>query len=174
LLHLIAFGAGSAGIILLSWTSLRDRHSHGFYRFFAFESILALLVLNTEDWFRDPLSALQIVSWLLLLTSLVLAVHGFYLLRRVGRPDSSIESTTRLVMVGAYRWIRHPLYSSLLLLTWGALLKRPSVPGVCLALAASAFLVATARVEEKENLTKFGNAYAAYVEKTRMFLPFLF
>ena len=74
----------------------------------------------------------------------------------------------------AYRYIRHPLYASLLLLVWGALLKNLQVPGVALALAGSALLTVTARVEEAENLVKFGADYAAYMKDTRMFIPFLF
>ena len=76
----------------------------------------------------------QLASWALPLTSLLLAAHGFYLLRRVGKPDRSIEDatrlgiekTTRLVRSGAYRYIRHPLYASLLALAWGAFLKAPT------------------------------------------------
>jgi protein-S-isoprenylcysteine O-methyltransferase Ste14 len=153
---------------------LRDPHSHGFFRFFAFESILALILLNLEHWFRDPFSPLQIVSWLLLLSSLILAVHGFYLLRRIGRPEGGIENTTTLVRLGAYQYIRHPLYSSLLLLGWGAFLKNPSLLGGILVMATSAFLIATARVEEVECLRKFGAEYAGYMRTTRMFIPFVF
>ena len=38
------------------------------------------------------------------------------------------ESTTTLVTAGAYRYIRHPLYESGLMLAWGAALKAPSAP----------------------------------------------
>jgi protein-S-isoprenylcysteine O-methyltransferase Ste14 len=115
----IVFLGFSIGIILLSWRSLRDRRSHGFYRFFAFEAILALILLNIAFWFHQPFSVRQILSWALLLLSLFLAIHGFTLLRRIGVPDKdiqdprrlNIEKTTRLVRVGAYRYIRHPLYS---------------------------------------------------------------
>ncbi len=65
--------------------------------------------------FRDPFSALQIVSWLLLRPSLILAVHGFHLLRVMGRPEGEIEDTATLLMFGAYKYIRHPLYAFLLL-----------------------------------------------------------
>ncbi len=37
----------------------------------------------------------------------------------------------------------------------------------------SAFLIATAKVEEKENVLKFGDQYVAYMKKTKMFVPFL-
>jgi protein-S-isoprenylcysteine O-methyltransferase Ste14 len=164
----------SVGIIFMSRAALHDWHSHGFFRFFAFESILALILLNLEYWFRDPFSVLQIVSWLLLLSSLVLAVHGFYLLRMIGKPKGGIENTTTLVRLGAYKYIRHPLYSSLLLLGWGAFLKDVSLLGGVLVLATSVFLIATARVEEAENFDRFGAEYARYMKTTRMFVPFLF
>lgn len=41
-------------------------------------------------------------------------------------------------------------------------------------MVASAFLYATAAADERECLTKFGNDYAIYVKKTRMFIPFVF
>ena len=174
LLKLAIFAIVSVGIIFFSWRYFRNPRSYGFYRFFVFEFILVLILLNVENWFRNPLSAFQIVSWLLLLSSLILAVHGFYLLRAVGRPKEGFEDTTAMVVVGIYKYIRHPLYSSLLLLAWGVFFKAPSLIGGILSLGASAFLVATARVEESEDLKKFGADYAAYMKTTKMFVPFVF
>jgi len=174
MIEAVVFAVVSAGIVYLSWSSLHDRRSHGFYRFFAFESILILILLNAEHWFSQPFALRQIISWGLLVGSLFLAVHGFRLLRVVGQPEGQIEDTTKLVTVGAYRYIRHPLYSSLLLLGWGAFLKAPSLAGLLLAGVATVALVATTRVEEAENLQKFGEAYAAYMETTRRFIPHLF
>lgn len=171
---LVIFVIISAGILVVSWKPLRDVRSHGFYRFFAFEGTLVLILLSLEHWFRDPFSPFQIVSWLLLIISILLAGHGFYLLRAIGKPKGSIESTTKLVRIGAYRYIRHPLYSSLLFLTWGALFKHIFIPAAILAVATTAFLIATAKVEEKENIKRFGDEYAVYVKTTRMFIPFLF
>jgi protein-S-isoprenylcysteine O-methyltransferase Ste14 len=171
---LVIFVIVSVGILIFSWKPLCNPRSHGFYRFFVFEGILFLILLNMEHWFQNPFSPLQIVSWLLLIISLFLAVHGFYLLRAIGKPKGSFENTTKLVRIGAYRYIRHPLYSSLLFLAWGAFFKNVSVTGGILAVAITAFLIATAKVEEKENLQRFGDEYAAYVKATRMFIPFLF
>ncbi len=173
MLEFIIFGIMSAGIVFLSWKSLRRPHSHGFFRFFAFESILASILLNAKHWFREPFSALQVISWLLLLSSLAMAVHGFYLLRVSGKPATGIENTTVLVRQGAYKYIRHPLYSSLLLFGWGVFFKNLSLLSASLALVASAFLAATARVEEMENVQKFGDDYIAYMKKTKRFIPFV-
>ncbi len=163
----------SAGIVAASWPSLRDRRSHGFPRFFAFEAIAALVAINLGAWFRDPFSIRQILSWALLLASLLLAIHGFALLRTIGRPSGGLETTTALVTAGAYRYIRHPLYASLLLLAWGAYVKDPSLAAIVLALAASGFLFATARIEEAENVQRFGAAYASYMRRSRMFVPWV-
>ena len=171
---LIIFALVSVGIIFVSWASLRNPRSHGFFRFFAFVSILVLLLLNLEHWFRAPSSAFQIISWLLLLSSLILAAHGFYLLRILGRPKGGIDNTTALVIMGAYKYIRHPLYTSLLLFGWGTFFKNPSFLSGILAVTTSGFLIATARVEEAENLNKFGVDYAVYMKTTKMFIPFLF
>jgi len=52
--------------------------------------------------------------------------------------------------------------------------KAPSILGGILVPEACAFLIATARVEEAENLRKFGADYAVYMKSTKMFIPFLF
>ncbi len=174
MIRLGVFLVVSTGLLLYSLPSLRDRRSHGFFRFFAWEAILALVLLNAPAWFRRPFSTGQIISWLLLLGSILLAIHGFWLLRSVGHPQGTIEATTCLVRVGAYRYIRHPLYASLLLLAWGAFFKNVSLSGGLLALLASLCLYATARAEEGEMLRKFGEEYAGYMRSTRRFVPFLF
>ena len=63
------------------------------------------------------------------------------------------------------------MYGSLLLLAWGAFLKDISTLSIVLALIATGMLIATAKVEEKANLKKFGEAYEQYTRRTKMFLP---
>lgn len=171
----------SVGLAALSWRFLRLRRTHGFYRFFAFECILALILLNADRWFTNPLSPAQMLSWLLLLGSTALVLHGVHLLLKVGKPtrtgrreeELGIEATATLVTVGAYRYIRHPLYASLLCLGWGALFKHVTFFSFFLGVTLSALLTATAKVEEVENLRKFGDSYAVYMKKTKMFVPFV-
>jgi protein-S-isoprenylcysteine O-methyltransferase Ste14 len=181
--HLIAFAALSVPLAWISRASLRQPGTHGFYRFFAWEAILGLFALNVRSWFRDPFSRHQAVSWTLLtvcLAPLVLGVRG---LRAHGnqatsRPDDAdllaFEKTTALVDTGIYRYVRHPLYSSLLCLAWGIFFKAPSRLGGLLAGAATAALVATAKADEAECLRYFGPAYREYMASTKRFVPFVF
>jgi protein-S-isoprenylcysteine O-methyltransferase Ste14 len=174
MLKLVLFIVFTVPLLLFSWPFLRNWRTHGFYRFFAFEIILLLIISNIDHWFSNPLSLNQVASWIIMTGAFILAVHGFYLLRVIGQPRGDFEHTTRLVIVGAYRYIRHPLYGSLLFLVWGIFLKDLSLLGFLLAAIGTVFLFATARIEESENLARFGNDYAEYMKSTRMFIPFLF
>lgn len=174
-LKMILFCIGVTGFISwFSWyASLKEKRWHGIARFFSFESIFLIVVLNYRQWFDHPFSLLQIISWILLSASLVLAAGGFYQLKVKGKPEGSLENTTRLIQSGLFKTIRHPLYLSLLLLGFGALLKKPGVIQTVLAVINSAALFLTAKIEEKEMIEKFGNEYLGYMKKTKMFIPYL-
>jgi protein-S-isoprenylcysteine O-methyltransferase Ste14 len=179
----VAIFIGATGIIAwVSRGSLRDVQAHGFYRFFAWEVILVLFLLNVDQWFVDPFGLRQMGSWFLLVVSLALIVEGVRLLRQRGGPERErdgvgligIEKTTVLVTTGLYGYIRHPFYCSLLFLGWGIALKQISWVVLLLATVNTALLVVTARKEETENIGYFGEAYRAYMAETRMFVPYLF
>jgi protein-S-isoprenylcysteine O-methyltransferase Ste14 len=180
---LIVFIIATGLLIYISKASLQQPGSHGFYRFFAWESIILLFLLNVDKWFVDPFSWHQLISWVLLFVSFVPLIFGVRSLRERGKPteerpgDPSLyafEKTTALVTTGIYTYIRHPLYSSLLLLTWGIFFKVLSIPGIALALVATTFLIATAQVDEQECIRFFGNEYQEYMQNTKRFIPFLF
>jgi len=172
---------GSAAIIWVSRASLRHPRSHGFPRLFAFEAIFALIVSNAPYWFEFPIATQQIVSWLFLVLSIIFVAWGVILLRRSGSsvsmpaesPMFGWENTEKLVTKGIYRYVRHPMYSSLLFLAWGALLKSITLSTLILAGVATLALVLTAKAEEAENLSRFGKDYRNYMRRTRLFVPFL-
>ena len=171
----------SGSLALLTWRSLCSFRSHGLYRLFTWAAVLALVLQNLEYWFDDPFSIQHMVSWVLLLISLIIAIYGTLSLRR-GKPSSrrndafliSIEKTTELVTTGAYRYIRHPMYSSFLFGAWGVFFKHPSWLCAVLAGITTIFAVITAKIEEAENIRYFGNAYRDYMKRTKMFIPFFF
>ena len=178
----ILFVLATIGITWVSRLSLRDVQFHGFYRFFAWETILILFLVNMNYWFVDPFSLRQIISWSFLIVSLVLIYQGVQLFRRKGRLDQErsdpalvgIEKTTELVTTGVYHYIRHPFYSSLLFLGWGILLKNVNWIGILLAGLTTILLIITARKEEIENIQFFGENYQEYMKRTKMFVPFIF
>ena len=162
-------------IIWFSWyVSIREKRFHGIWRFFSFESILLLVMLNYPIWLSNPFSTKQIVSWLLLLSSLFMALVGFGLLARRGKADGSFENTTELISTGIYRYIRHPLYLSLILLGTGAMMKNPGLLQCILGSVNAIAIYLTAKVEEKEMHSRFGDKYLDYRKKTKMFIPYIF
>jgi protein-S-isoprenylcysteine O-methyltransferase Ste14 len=102
-----------------------------------------------------------------------MVTSGFYMLRMFGKPKNVIDDTAVLVTRGIYKYIRHPLYSSLILLALGVFLKDISFISFTLALVASGLPVVMAKVEEKENIQKFGEEYSSYIKSTKMFIPFV-
>ena len=182
---------------------ISETHGRKFYRFFALEFVFLLVLVNFGQWLKNPFTFFRLVTWLILCGSFVLAGYAIFHLLLFGKPKLSddieipnkltlseiykymrcpvyasrivlsIETTTNLVTSGVYKYIRHPLYASLILLGAVTLIKNPSLLATSLFSVATVFLYATARIEEKENLIKFGEDYAVYMERSNMFIPFL-
>ncbi len=178
----ILFAVASVILTAISWRSLHKLRSHGFYRFFAWECILGLFLVNAKFWFYKPFAWNQIVAWSLLVISLIPLGFGVHSLRTRGKParqregDPSLlafEKTTTLVTSGIYHYIRHPLYSSLFLLTWGIFFKSPSSVSAILSGISTLFLVLTAKADEAECVNFFGTPYVDYIKTTKMFIPYI-
>ena len=185
LLPLAAYGPTfvvvSSALLYISRGAMTRPRSHGFYRFFAWECILGLIWINLPVWGADPLALSQRVAMVLFTASIWLPLHAFRLLRRFGHPDVArqdaaligFEKTTMLVTAGAFRYIRHPMYTALICLAWGIFLQQFTWLGLALVVAATVLLFVTALREEQECLAHFGQAYRDYMGRTRRFLPFL-
>jgi protein-S-isoprenylcysteine O-methyltransferase Ste14 len=170
--RLIAFGIGTILIILFSWRiSLKERRYHAIPRLVVFEGLLLLGLLQADVWFKDPLVPRQIISWILLILSIVYVTGAFKLYFRHTKADLNFENSTRLVTSGFYKYIRHPMYASLLILGWGMFLKEinPLTISVIIIITIAVYL--TCKVEEREMIKRFGEEYKVYMTKTRMWIP---
>ncbi len=180
-MEFVAFILFSVPIVWLSWRSLFSVRRHGLYRFIGWECILWLLINDFSYWFINPFGITQFVSWILLLYSLGLLVSGGILMKRIGKADSNrkddslynFEKTTKLIQTGIFKYVRHPLYGSLIFLTWGIFLKKLDLLLFIFSLISTIFLILTAVIEEKEDIKYFGNGYLEYMKRTKMFVPFL-
>ncbi|MCX6255270.1 MAG: isoprenylcysteine carboxylmethyltransferase family protein [Bacteroidia bacterium] len=173
-MNYIALIIGTVLIILFSWfLSIKYKRYHGIARFFAFESVFVLVLLNFKVWFINPFSLFQIVSWILLTLSAYVVITGYLLLKRKGKPDSNFENTSLLVKSGIYGYVRHPLYLSVFLLGTGVMLKDPGSVQLAFGVINFIAIYFTARIEEKEMISKFGEDYRVYMKETKMFIPFI-
>ncbi|CAA2102535.1 methyltransferase family protein [Variovorax paradoxus] len=180
--QIVLLAAGTAALLYVSRGPLSRPGSHGFYRFFAWECMLVLIVLNLPMWHDDPFSPKQVVSTLFFALSIWLPIHAVRLLKAQGKPTDArdddpalygFEKTSSIVRSGAFRYIRHPMYTALMLLAWGAFLKQFTWLTLALVLAATVLLFLTALRDEQECIAHFGNDYRDYMRGTRRFIPFV-
>lgn len=179
--RIIFFLVLSIPLILISWRTIFNIKGHGLYRLFSWECILWIFATNYQDWFDEVFSINQIFSWIFLIISGYLIITGVTLMKKLGKPQSSrnekslyqFEKTSELIDEGIFRYIRHPLYSSLLFLTWGIFLKKPSVELLFVSILSSVFLYLTAIVDEKECIKFFGDKYTEYMKRSKRFIPYI-
>ena len=177
----IIFGILSLVLIIISRHTFFNLKSHGFYRFLNWECVAWLLANNYKYWFEYPFSLNQFFSWILLFISLYLVIAGVILMKKLGKPEKAredktlyqFEQTTNLIDTGIFRFIRHPMYSSLIFLAWGIYLKNPTWALFVVAILSSVFLYFTATLEEKECIDYFGDKYKEYMKRSKMFIPFV-
>jgi protein-S-isoprenylcysteine O-methyltransferase Ste14 len=182
MIKFIIFGFLSILVIILSWRSLFNLKSHGFYRFLSWECMIWLLSCNYKFWFTDPFGIRQLLSWTFLIVSAFMILAGVIMMRKIGKPardrnDKTLyrfEQTSQLVDRGIFNYIRHPLYASLLFLTWGIYLKHITLPLLVVALLSTVFLYLTAIADEKECMVYFGDSYKDYMKRSKRFIPYLF
>ena len=112
---MIQFGIFILLSVLLFAFTVKRPHRHRFPRFFAFESILALVLINASGWFQNPFSLRQLVSWLFLAGSLILAIHGFQLLE--AKSQDPALSDIPVIVLSARDPAGQPIVSNALAIT---------------------------------------------------------
>lgn len=116
--------------------------------------------------------ALEAVGSALLVCGIGLAVWArIHLGRNWGMPMTR-KDEPELVTSGPYRFVRHPIYSGVLLALLGTSLATNIYWLIALAIMGSYFIY-SARVEERLMLGEFPDAYAGYMARTKMLIPFV-
>jgi protein-S-isoprenylcysteine O-methyltransferase Ste14 len=107
----------------------------------------------------------------------VLKYAGFALLIWAGlnlgqnlTPLPKPKSDAQLVITGLFAWMRHPIYSALMLLTFGSSLERGHLLALILSACLAILLEFKSRREESWLLEQFSD-YAAYRSRVKKFFP---
>lgn len=115
---------------------------------------------------------LQVVGLILFASGLGLAVWArIYLGQNWGMPMTE-RTEPELVTTGPYRFVRHPIYSGLLLALLGTALATNLYWLIALAVL-GAYFTYSATVEERLMTTSFRGEYASYKAHTKMLIPFV-
>jgi protein-S-isoprenylcysteine O-methyltransferase Ste14 len=126
--------------------------------------------LNRASTSNKPLATIGLI---IVLTGLLTAVWARVNLGRNWGMPMSIKQDPELVTSGPYRYIRHPIYSGILLALIGTSLASSLVWLIVFAIA-GIYFVYSAVEEEKLMIKQFPKVYPSYKSKTKMLIPFIF
>lgn len=116
--------------------------------------------------------ALGVIGVVVFSTGIALAIWArIYLGRNWGMPASQ-KDDPELVTSGPYRFVRHPIYSGILLGVLGTALAT-NLLGVIIFAILAAYFYYSASVEEKNLTATFPTTYPAYRSATKMLVPFV-
>jgi methanethiol S-methyltransferase len=110
----------------------------------------------------------QVVALVVMAGSVSLVGAGDFLGLRLSSPGQT-TANPGLVTAGAYRYVRHPLYSLGLVVIW--LNPSMTTSGLAVSVAFSAYLVLGTFIEERRLLSVFGEQYAEYRRRTPRLIP---
>jgi protein-S-isoprenylcysteine O-methyltransferase Ste14 len=134
-------------------------------------AIALLRVLRADTLAVDSL-VLQVIGVILFAAGLGLAMWArIYLGRNWGMPMTK-KDEPELVTSGPYRFVRHPIYSGILLALLGTALAT-NLYWLIAVPVLGAYFVYSASVEERMLTTSFPDSYPSYRAGTKMLIPFL-
>jgi protein-S-isoprenylcysteine O-methyltransferase Ste14 len=84
-----------------------------------------------------------------------------------------IKEGHELIRVGPYRWVRHPIYTGLLVALAATFAARGHVGDACLLALVILGLVWKLRIEESLMMQNFPEAYPEYRKQTKALIPFV-
>jgi protein-S-isoprenylcysteine O-methyltransferase Ste14 len=140
--------------------------------------ILVVIFLLRGHWgggwhYALPGPALAVAGLVLWAAGLGLAVWArLYIGRNWGMPMTKREQPD-LVTTGPYRFIRHPIYSGIILGAVGTALATTLFGLIAVAVIAGFFVFSASR-EERFLAAEFPDAYPPYKARTKMLVPFVF
>jgi protein-S-isoprenylcysteine O-methyltransferase Ste14 len=157
-----------------------SRLNIAFRAFFGLGYVAAMLVYAfSPGWFAW--AALPFPNWLRGLGALITVASLLLLWWVQWALDVQFDTTLHtqanheLIQHGPYRWVRHPMYTTLFLLGLGwFLLTANWLMGIPLMIGIGFVVISRVEQEEQVLVDLFGDPYQEYVQKTGRFLPRFF
>jgi len=146
----------------------------------AFLCMLALVVLYATNPEESSWLTVSLPGWLrwfgvgLGIISLPLLVWVHHTLREYWSTALQLRKSHLLITEGPYGWVRHPMYTALMLCFIGLSLVSAVWPFMLLVVLSMLFFYRVVGREEAMMIEQFGDQYRTYMERTGRFLPRLF
>lgn len=156
----------------MSETSPTDRaHRVIAWGFVAIQAVLiAAVVLVPRDSQWPVTRVLEAIGWAAMVGGIALGLWAARYLGRGLTPSPLPNGATGLVTLGPYRYVRHPMYTAVMLLVCGVAVRSGSwlVIGLTASLAALFWVKSS---WEEQRLTETFPGYAAYRQAVPRFVP---
>ncbi len=120
------------------------------------------------------LSPASIAGAILMVCGLPLPLVAVLTLKRSYSSTLVIREDHQLVTHGIYRYVRHPVYTGTLMVLLGMPLVLSSLYGLMVMAILILLFLGRIRLEERLLTEEFGDAYKAYMGRTKKLVPFLF
>lgn len=114
---------------------------------------------------------IEIVGLALVVSSILLKVRAYKALGRNWSAKPTIYEDHALITKGPYRWIRHPVYTSNIIMLLGVFLATSSISLLIMGIFYFVTDIIRGNEEEKKLTTKFGNSYTQYVSTVGKYVP---
>ncbi len=129
-------------------------------------------ILSTNAFFTVDNFAFNVARVALCTFGIGFAIWArLYLGRNWGMP-MALKKDAELVTSGPYVYVRHPIYTGILFAMFGSLLTA-GFWGLFIFIVVGIYFFYSARSEEQRMLKLFPAQYFAYMQKTKMLIPFL-
>lgn len=110
----------------------------------------------------------------LALSGLVVMVWARLTIGRNWSAEVVLKEDHQLAMTGPYAYVRHPIYTGLLMLMLATAIDYGAVSGFVIFAAFAAVFIYKSRIEERFMAEHFPDAYPAYMKKVKALIPFIF
>jgi protein-S-isoprenylcysteine O-methyltransferase Ste14 len=129
-----------------------------------YPSFMGVFHLGYSLWLR----------WLGVLIATIGTVFWIYsqiVLGRYWSPQLQIQNKHKIIREGPYKYIRHPIYSAMMVWVIGIALLTANILFIILAFTFFVFFAARVPKEEKMMIEMFGDPYIQYIKNTGRYFP---
>ena len=144
------------------------------YLFVGLQFILFVLYVLDFDIYKVEIPEyLRTIGLIVSIVGVIILIISLLQLSKNLSPFPSPKSNSQLIQTGLYKYIRHPIYTGILISFIGNSFFAGSVYKLAITFILVILFIFKSKYEEKKLSEKFGE-YALYREKTGRFLPKVF
>jgi len=158
----------------------REGFASGIWHVLPFMAAVVLISADRLPWsvLYEPVVAYQrafyTIGLALTVAGLAFSVWARFFLGSNWSAAVQVKTDHQLVRSGPYRFVRHPIYTGILVAFAGTALAQDQWRSVLAVVLLVAGLVYKLRVEERWMTETFGAAYCDYRRHTRALIPFVY